>query len=188
MFDNFRVGDKAVYPAHGVAEVLGIESREVSGSKQTFYMLKLMDSEHRIMIPLSKAMSVGLRQVIAEEEVPQVFGLLKAKPQRLTRQNWNRRYRGYLEKLKTGSVFDVAEVLRDLCLLRNEKPLSFGEKRLLDTARVLLVEEISVATNGSQDDIACELEAIFPMPLEGSRSPDEESADESGGDSQAQPG
>lgn len=177
MFDNFRVGDKAVYPAHGVAEVLGIESREVSGSQQTFYMLKLMDSDHRIMIPLSKALSVGLRQVIDSDEVPQVYGLLKSKPARVSRQNWNRRYRGYLEKLKTGSVFDVAEVLRDLCLLRNEKPLSFGEKRLLDTARVLLVEEISVATNGSQDEVECELEAIFPCPETEGGEPVAEQAD-----------
>jgi CarD family transcriptional regulator len=166
MFQNFRVGDKAVYPAQGVAEVLGIESREVSGNQQTFYMLRLVDSNRRIMIPLSKALSVGLRQVIGEDEVPQVFGLLKSKPVRVTRQNWNRRYRGYIEKLKTGSVFDVAEVLRDLYLLRYEKPLSFGERRLLDTARELLVKELSVATSGSDYDVEGELDAIFPLPVE----------------------
>jgi CarD family transcriptional regulator len=166
MFQNFRVGDKAVYPAQGVAEVLGIESREVSGNQQTFYMLRLVDSNRRIMIPLSKALSVGLRQVIGEDEVPQVFGLLKSKPVRVTRQNWNRRYRGYIEKLKTGSVFDVAEVLRDLYLLRYEKPLSFGERRLLDTARELLVKELSVATSGSNYDVEGELDAIFPLPVE----------------------
>jgi len=166
MFDNFRVGDKAVYPAQGVAEVLGIESREVSGNQQTFYMLRLIDSDDRIMIPLSKAISVGLRQVIAAEEVPQVMGLLRSRPGHISRQNWNRRYRGYLEKLKTGSVFDVAEVLRDLYLLRNEKPLSFGEKRLLDQARELLVRELSVATDGSLDDVQGELESIFPQPVE----------------------
>lgn len=166
MFDNFRVGDKAVYPAQGVAEVLGIESREVSGNQQTFYMLRLIDSDDRIMIPLSKAISVGLRQVIGADEVPQVFGLLRSRPGRICRQNWNRRYRGYLEKLKTGSVFDVAEVLRDLYLLRNEKPLSFGEKRLLDQARELLVRELTVATDGSLAQVQGELESIFPPPVE----------------------
>lgn len=163
MFQNsFRIGDKAVYPAQGVAEVLGIESREVSGNQETFYMLRLIDSDRRIMIPLSKAPSVGLRQVISREEVPQVFGLLRAKPARLSRQNWNRRYRGYIEKLKTGSVFDVAEVLRDLYLLRYHKPLSFGERRLLDTARELLVKELAVATEDHTDIVQRELESIFP--------------------------
>ncbi len=166
MFDNFRVGDKAVYPAQGVAEILGIESREVSGNQQTFYMLRLIDSDDRIMIPLSKAISVGLRQVISADDVPQVMGLLKSRPGRVSRQNWNRRYRGYLEKLKTGSVFDVAEVLRDLYLLRNEKPLSFGEKRLLDQARELLVRELTVATDGSLAAVQGELESIFPPPVD----------------------
>jgi CarD family transcriptional regulator len=166
MQKNFRVGDKAVYPAQGVAEVMGIESREVSGNQETFYMLRLLDSNRRIMIPLNKAPTVGLRQVIGSEQVPEVFGLLRTKPVRLSRQNWNRRYRGYIEKLKTGSVFDVAEVLRDLYLLRYQKPLSFGERRLLDTARELLVKELSVATHGPIDNVQRELEAIFPAPPE----------------------
>jgi len=166
MLKHFRVGDKAVYPAQGVAEVMGIESREVSGNQETFYMLRLLDSDRRIMIPLSKAPSVGLRQVIGVEQVSEVFGLLKTKPVRLSRQNWNRRYRGYIEKLKTGSVFDVAEVLRDLYLLRYQKPLSFGERRLLDTARELLVKELSVANGGPVDNVHRELEAIFPAPID----------------------
>jgi len=183
MFDNFRVGDKAVYPAQGVAEVLGIESREVSGNQQTFYMLRLIDSDDRIMIPLSKAISVGLRQVISADDVPQVMGLLKSRPARASRQNWNRRYRGYLEKLKTGSVFDVAEVLRDLYLLRNEKPLSFGEKRLLDQARELLVRELTVATDGSLSEVQGELESIFPPPADESSLADgaDPDPDDSGG-------
>jgi CarD family transcriptional regulator len=166
MLTHFRVGDKAVYPAQGVAEVMGIESREVSGNQETFYMLRLLDSDRRIMIPLNKAQGVGLRQVICCDQVPEVFGLLRTKPPRLARQNWNRRYRGYIEKLKTGSVFDVAEVLRDLYLLRYQKPLSFGERRLLDTARELLVKELSVATQGPMDGVQRELEAIFPAPVE----------------------
>ena len=80
MLRNFRIGDKAVYPAQGVAEVLGIESREVSGNQETFYMLRLLDTARRIMIPLSKAFSVGLRQVISEDDVPRVMGLLRTRP------------------------------------------------------------------------------------------------------------
>ena len=107
MLKHFRVGDKAVYPAQGVAEVMGIESREVSGNQETFYMLRLLDSDRRIMIPLNKAPSVGLRQVIGCDQVPEVFGLLRTKPARLARQNWNRRYRGYIEKLKELDVTGV---------------------------------------------------------------------------------
>ncbi len=164
MIQSFRIGERAVYPAQGVAEILGIESREVSGNQETFYIMKLLNSERKIMIPLSKASSVGLRQVIGAAEVPAVFGLLRTKPPRLTRQNWNRRYRGYIEKLKSGSVYGVAEVLRDLYLLRNEKPLSFGERKLLDTARELLVRELAVATDGQEGDVERELESIFPPP------------------------
>lgn len=164
MFQHFRIGDMAVYPAQGVGEVLGIESREVSGNQETFYLLRLLDSDKKIMIPLNKAPTVGLRQVIDRDQVPDVLGLLRTRPIRLSRQNWNRRYRGYIEKLKTGSVFDVAEVLRDLYLLRYQKPLSFGERRLLDQARELLVRELSVATDGPVLDVQRELDSIFPPP------------------------
>ncbi|NOZ01847.1 MAG: CarD family transcriptional regulator [Deltaproteobacteria bacterium] len=170
MGGNFRVGDRAVYPAHGVAEICGIESREVSGNQQTFYMLRLLNSERRIMVPLSKVPSVGLRQVIPTEEVPEVYELLKTKPGRIGRQNWNRRYRGYIEKLKSGSVYDVAEVMRDLYLLRYQKPLSFGERKLLDTAKELLVNELSVATSESEVSVEEEIQSIFPPP------PDEETS------------
>jgi len=165
---TFRVGDRAVYPAHGVAEICGIESREVSGNQQTFYVLRLLNSDRRIMVPLSKVPSVGLRQVIPCDEVPDVFELLKTKPGRLVRQNWNRRYRGYIEKLKSGSVYDVAEVMRDLYLLRYQKPLSFGERKLLDTAKELLVKELSVATDDPENKVEEEIQLIFPPP------PDEE--------------
>jgi len=170
---GFRIGDRAVYPAHGVAEIVGIESREVSGNQETFYLLRLVDTDRRILVPLSKMHKVGLRQVIPSEEVPRVFGVLRSKPGRIPRQNWNRRYRGYIEKLKSGSVYDVAEVMRDLYLMRYEKPLSTGERRLLDTARELLVKEIAVSTSGAAAEVEKEIEAIFPPPP-----PPENSADQ----------
>lgn len=166
MFGDFRIGDRAVYPAHGVAEVVGIESREVSGNQETFYLLQLVDSDRRILVPLRQVPKVGLRRVIRREEVPAVFKVLRDKPPRAPRQNWNRRYRAYVEKLKTGSVYDVAEVMRDLYLLRYEKPLSFGERKLLDTAKELLVRELSVATSDPAEQVQKEIEAIFPPPPE----------------------
>lgn len=164
MVREFRVGDRAVYPAHGVAEIVGIESREVSGSQETFYLLRLIDSDRRILVPLSKVPQVGLRRVISREEVPYIFDVLRSKPKRGPKQNWNQRYRAYIEKLKTGRVEDVAEVMRDLYLLRYEKSLSFGERKLLDTAKDLLVKEIAVATSTSPSEVEKEIEAIFPPP------------------------
>ncbi len=164
MIGNFRVGDRAVYPAHGVAEIVGIESREVSGNQETFFLLRLLDTDRRILVPLRQVPKVGLRRVIGREEVPAVFSVLRSKPARMPRQNWNRRYRGYIDKLKTGSVYEVAEVMRDLYLLRYEKPLSFGERKLLDTAKELLVKELAVATSDATSEVEKEIDAIFPPP------------------------
>jgi len=158
---RFKIGDMAVYPAQGVAEVMGIESKEISGNQEVFYVLRLLDSDRKIMIPVSKVASVGLREVIRREQVDNVYGVLKQRRIRIDHQTWNRRYRKYLEKIKTGSVFDVAEVLRDLSLLKYSKPLSFGERKMLDTARTLLVKELSVARGRTEENISVELDQIF---------------------------
>jgi CarD family transcriptional regulator len=157
----FKIGDKAVYPAHGVAEITGIESREISGSEEIFYVLRVLNTDRKIMVPLSKVQSVGLRKVITEEEIDEVYGVLKERPIRVSQKNWNRRYRKYLEKIKSGSVFHVAEVLRDLYLLRGSKPLSFGERKMLDTAKSLLVKELSIARNENESSIETELSGMF---------------------------
>src|SRR5450759_2075960 len=136
MEPTFRVGDLAVYPAHGVAQITGIEAREISSSKQTFYILKILDNGMKIMIPTKNAGAVGLRELIRVDEV---FEILKSREISVEGQTWNRRYREYMEKIKTGSVFEIAEVLRDLQRLKSDKELSFGERKMLDTARTLLV-------------------------------------------------
>jgi CarD family transcriptional regulator len=161
---TFRVGDKAVYPAHGVAEVVGIETREISANKQTFYILKILDTGMKIMIPTSNVEAVGLRGIIRKDEVEEVYSILKSKEIAVEGQTWNRRYREYMEKIKTGSVYEIAEVLRDLSLLRSDKDLSFGERKMLDTARTLLVKELAVAKGRKERDIERELERIFGSP------------------------
>ena len=161
MQTHFRAGDKAVYPAHGVAEVLGIESKEISGAKQTFYILKILDTGMRIMVPTKNVDSVGLREVISSSEVEEVYEILRSKEITVEGQTWNRRHREYMEKIKTGSVFEVAEVLRDLSLLRSDKDLSFGERKMLDMARTLLVKELAVAKRRKERDIEKEIEKIF---------------------------
>ncbi|MGD8371901.1 MAG: CarD family transcriptional regulator, partial [Syntrophobacterales bacterium] len=141
----FKVGDLAVYPAHGVGVIESIESKSVSGTRQDFYIMRILDNEMIIMIPLDNVNNVGLRQVIDANQVPKIFDILKEREIVPDNQTWNRRYREYMEKIKTGSVFELAEVLRDLFILREDKELSFGERKMLDTARSLLVKEISIA-------------------------------------------
>ena len=114
MENNFHVGEMAVYPAQGVAEVVGIEEKEISGKVHRFYVLRIVDTDMRIMVPLTKAQEVGLRQIIGEEEIAEVFEILREKEVHVDKQTWNRRYRGFMEKIKTGSLFEVAEVYRDL--------------------------------------------------------------------------
>jgi CarD family transcriptional regulator len=157
----FKIGDLAVYPAHGVGVIESIESRNISGTKQEFYVLKILDSNMTIMIPLQNVGSVGLRQVIDEGEIPKVFDILRTKGGIAENQNWNRRYREYMDKIKTGSVFDLAEVLRDLCTLREDKELSFGERKMLDTARNLLVREISIAKQMDKSQVERDILGIF---------------------------
>ena len=158
---NFKVGDKAVYPGQGVGEVMGIEHKEVAGQRQSFYVLRILDNGMKIMIPTKNAGAVGLRELIREDEVDEVFEILKSREVSVEGQTWNRRYREYMEKIKTGSVFEIAEVLRDLQRLKGDKELSFGERKMLDTARTLLVKEIAVATKSKEVKIEEKLDRIF---------------------------
>jgi len=158
---SFSVGDIAVYPAHGVAKVEGIESKEILGNSQTFYILRLLENDMTIMVPKDNAGNIGLRTVIRKKEVTEVYKILKQKRRRNGNQTWNRRHRQYMEKIKTGSVFEIAEVLRDLYLLKLNKELSFGERKVLDTARSLLIKELSIAKNTQEDKIEREIEKIF---------------------------
>ena len=160
MENAFSVGDMAVYPAQGVAEVVGIEEKEISGKAMRFYVLRIVDTDMRIMVPLTKSREVGLRQIIDEEEIEEVFDILREKEVHVDKQTWNRRYRGFMEKIKTGSLFEVAEVFRDLYRLKFTKTLSFGERRMLDTAKNLIVKELSVARKTSEVNMEEELEKI----------------------------
>ena len=160
---QFKVGDKAVYPAKGVAEVVSITELDIAGKRQKFYELRLLDTDRpdMIKVPVSNATKVGLRPPISEPEIREIFAILKERTIAFDNQTWNRRYRGFMDKIKTGSVFDVAEVMRDLYRLRAEKSLSFGERQMLERARNLIVKEISVARRKSEDKIQAEIEKIF---------------------------
>ena len=161
MSAEFSIGDKAVYPSQGVAEIVGIEKKEIFGKIQRFYVLRALDSGLRILVPLDKAEQVGLRRVADKDEIQEVLAILRDKEIHIDRQTWNRRYRGFMEKIKSGSLFEVAEVFRDLYRLKETKTLSFGERRMLDTAKNLIVKELSVAKNTTEVKVEKELERIF---------------------------
>ena len=161
MKQAFAVGDKAVYPVHGVAEVVGLENRDIGGNQTSVYILKVLETGLRIIVPTTNAGSVGLRDLITSKQVKEVYSILKSRDVPRDTQTWNRRYREYMEKIKTGSVFEIAEVMRDLCVLRVTKELSFGERKMLDNARSLLIKELALAKGVSEDKIAEEIDAIF---------------------------
>ncbi|BHH83869.1 CarD family transcriptional regulator [Desulforhopalus sp. 52FAK] len=157
----FTEGDMAVYPAHGVGVIKAIEKKTVGGIDQSFYILEILDNSMRIMIPTDSSNNVGLRAIVGKDEVGDILDILSDRTVELGTQTWNRRYRDYMEKIKTGSVHEVAVVLRDLFLLSVDKDLSYGERKMLDTAKGLLVKELSLAQNYTEDDVSKTIEAIF---------------------------
>ncbi|MHB8070296.1 MAG: CarD family transcriptional regulator [Desulfobaccales bacterium] len=157
----FSIGQLAVYPAHGVGVIESIQERIVSGNVQQFYIMRLLDNDMIIMIPKDNAQNVGLRDIIDQTSVPEVYEILSLRPSRINTQTWNRRYRDYMDKIKTGSPFRVAEVLRDLTLLKVEKDLSFGERKMLDTAKNLLVKELSLVNDKQEDEIEAQLQELL---------------------------
>jgi len=157
----FKVGEKVVYPAHGVGQIEAVRKHVISGLSKEYYMLRILDTDMKIMIPVDNVQTVGLRKVIDKQMVSRVYKVLRQKKVETDQQTWNRRYREYTEKIKTGSVLEIATVLRDLFLLKEDKELSFGERKVLDTARNLLVKELSIARSHSEQRIMDELHHIF---------------------------
>ena len=157
----FAAGDMAVYPAHGVGLIQAIEKQTIGGVDQAFYVMKILDNDMTIMIPTATSENVGLRAIISKDEVKKVVDILKERDIKISSQTWNRRYRDYMEKIKTGSVYEVAVVLRDLFLLRVDKDLSYGERKMMDTAKNLLVKEISLARKVDEKNVEKQIEKLF---------------------------
>jgi len=158
---EFKVGEKAVYPAHGVGTISDIETQEYEGVEHTFLVLKIAENGMTIRVPIQKVETIGMRRVIPLEHVDKVYDILRDRDVPADNQTWNRRYREYMNRIKTGDPLEVAKVLRDLALLRKDKTLSFGERKMFDQARSLLVQEISVARGADENDVGQELDEIF---------------------------
>ena len=157
----FTEGDMAVYPAHGVGVIKSILTQTVAGVDQTFYVLEILENNMTIMIPTTSSNNVGLRAIVNRSQVDEVIAILEDRTCEIGSQTWNRRYRDYMEKIKTGSVHEVAAVLRDLFLLSIDKDLSYGERKMLDTAKNLLVKELSLALDVDEANISTRIDTIF---------------------------
>ena len=158
---TFKAGDMAVHPAHGVGEVERLEDRDLGGRKTTCYVIKIKDSGLKVMVPTEAAARVGLRPVMKKKEAQHILEILKAPEVAVDLQPWNRRFRAYTEMLKSGLPSEIAKVLRDMYRLKFDKDLSFGERRLLDQARSLLVQELALARKVLPAAMEGEIQQIF---------------------------
>jgi CarD family transcriptional regulator len=156
----YNVGDHVVYPMHGAGVIVAIEEREVLGETQKYYIMQLPIGDMKVMIPLNAVEDLGLRQVISEEEVESVYKVLQGEETAMS-SNWNRRYRANMEKIKSGDIFEVAEVVRNLTIRDAEKGLSTGERKMLDTARQILVSELVIAQNSTKEEVEEAIQEIF---------------------------
>ncbi|MFO8047512.1 MAG: CarD family transcriptional regulator [Desulfosudaceae bacterium] len=165
--NHFQPGDLVVYPAHGVGRIECIESKNIGDTSEDFYIMKILETDMVIMIPVKNLKTIGVRDVITKKEVTKIYNIIKDQvPDSVTTetQTWNRRYKEYMDKIKTGSLYEIAEVFRDLFLLKSTKDLSFGERKLLDTAQGLLVTELSIAKGTKENSVMTEIQSFFPQP------------------------
>jgi CarD family transcriptional regulator len=158
---SFKVGEMAVHPAHGVGEVERLEERDFGGKVTSCYVIKIRDTGLKVMIPTDAIERVGLRPVMKKKEAQKILDILKAPEVAVDVQPWNRRFRAYTEMLKSGLPSEIAKVLRDMYRLKFDKDLSFGERRLLDQARSLLVQELALAKNVAPAAMEGEIQQIF---------------------------
>lgn len=147
----FNVGDKIVYPMHGAGTIDSIEEKNILGENQFYYVIR-MPGEVKVMVPTDRAEQIGVRNVIGKEEAEKVISILGEDETEMS-QNWNKRYRDNMEKMKSGSVYEVADVVRNLSFKQKEKGLSTGEKKMLFNAKQILVSELVLAEHASQDEV-----------------------------------
>ena len=147
----FNVGDKIVYPMHGAGTIDAIEQKDILGEKQDYYIIK-MPGEVKVMVPTAKASSVGVRSIINKEEAGKVLEVLEANETAMS-NNWNKRYKENMDKMKSGSIYEVADVVRNLSYKQKEKGLSTGEKKMLNNAKQILISELVLAEHATEPEV-----------------------------------
>ncbi|MGP2528210.1 CarD family transcriptional regulator [Acidaminococcus sp. LBK-2] len=148
----FAVGDKVLYPMHGAAVIKNVEQKQIDGHAVNYFVLKMLLSDMKVMIPEVNVDKIGLRPIVNKKILPKVEDVLKARPEnKMKRITWNRRYNMYVDKMKTGDIFEVADVVRTLAVQETEKKLSAGERRLLTTAKQILLSEFMLVESVDEE-------------------------------------
>lgn len=156
----FKVGDRVVYPMHGAGTIESVEEKEILGKHHRYYVLRLPIGDMKVMIPVDNTEGIGLRDVISYEEVDKVIDVLRQDVTAMS-SNWNRRYRSNLEKIKSGDIYEVADVVRNLAAREREKGLSTGERKMLDSAREILISELILARNWDREETIAVIEDVL---------------------------
>jgi len=158
----FKVNDYIVYPGCGIGKIVGIEEKDIAGEKVLTYICKLIDKNTEFIIPHPSLNRTKIRPIISKDTVPKVYKILKETPKKTNfNGSWNKRYKEYTERLKSGDIFELATLLRELQEVHKQKPLSFGERKLFKQAKHLLVFEISLATERPKEEIEKEVENLL---------------------------
>lgn len=168
----FNIGDKIVYPMHGAGTIDSIEEKDILGERQAYYIIK-MPGEVKVMIPTDKAETVGVRNIIGKEEASKVMNILGENETEMS-QNWNKRYRDNMDKMKSGDIYEVADVVRNLSFKQKEKGLSTGEKKMLSNAKQILVSELVLAEHASQEEVEELIDNKISLSFDEYRTPHEE--------------
>ena len=168
----FNVGDKIVYPMHGAGTIDSIEEKNILGESQAYYIIK-MPGEVKVMVPTNRAEQIGVRSVIGKEEAEKLISILGEYETEMS-QNWNKRYRDNMEKMKSGDVYEIADVVRNLAFKQKEKGLSTGEKKMLSNAKQILVSELVLAEHASQEEVEELIDNKISLSFDEYRAPHEE--------------
>lgn len=155
----FQVSDYVVCPGHGVGQIINIEQKTVGDEILTFYIIKVVSNGMTVMVPTNS--DEGVRELVDETDIECVFSLLSDHDVKVDTSTWNRRHRDYVNKVKTGSLLEIADVLRSLLLLKSTKKLSFGERRMLDQCKDLIVKEVSLSTGAPEQDVSVKIDSCF---------------------------
>jgi CarD family transcriptional regulator len=155
----FNLGDHVVCPGHGVGQICNVETKELNGELKSFYIIKIVTNGMKVMIPVDS--KEGVRGLTPATEIGGVFELLQDQNVKVDMSTWNRRHREYSLKVKTGSLLEIADVLRQLLLLKMTKKLSFGERKMLDQCRELLVKEISLSSGTAENSISEKIDSLY---------------------------
>lgn len=159
MFDVFDIGDYVVCPGHGVGQVCSVEEKDLGGETKSYYTIKIISNGMTVMVPVDS--EAGARSLVGISEVDEVYELLNNHDVEVDNSTWNRRYRDYMLKIKTGSLIEIADVLRSLFLLKSKKNLSFGEKKMLEQCKDLIAQEISISGGVETKEVKTKIESCF---------------------------